>query len=583
MLSFTALQLLSLCALLCCATTILVRDPSDPGNRNAALLLFAGAFWACCQLLWNTAQDAHTALALVRLSAGGWAAIGPLSARFILSVTGAPAPRLRRALPVFFAVSAMFAMLDWFTPWVHTSVSRVPWGWVYRFGWAYPAFYAITVTSFVWGLVVAIKVYRASRLESERTQGLWILAGIAQLLAIGSTTDGLLPWLGRPTYQLATSAYAVMGFVFAWSLTRFGYSILSPGTFATQIAESMSEGLALVRLDGRLRAVNAGLLRMLGLTRAEVESRRIDEILTLPLVEPPCEVEDVRAFLFGPDGQRIPVSLTSTLLRDGRGADTGLAVVVRDLREIDALQQRLVLSARMVAVGQLAAGVAHEVNNPTAYVRSNMLLLREYWANAAQLLAGAKDDGGKSDLFRDGAELIDESLEGVERIASIVQQIGRFTHADADSEARELADLSMVLDSAVRMAKPRLGKSIRLERAGSHIPPLECAPRQLEQVFLNLLVNAADAIGDSGTIRISTAIDGDDARVDVADDGSGIEPAHLARVFDPFFTTKPVGKGTGLGLSICYEIVQRHGGEIEVRSELGRGTVFSVWLPLPPQ
>ena len=123
---------------------------------------------------------------------------------------------------------------------------------------------------------------------------------------------------------------------------------------------------------------------------------------------------------------------------------------------------------------------------------------------------------------------------------------------------------------------------IQLVRSDESVPPIECAPRELEQVFLNLLLNAADAVGDSGTIRLSTFCDAARARVEVADDGSGIAPADLARVFDPFFTTKPVGKGTGLGLAISYEIVQRHGGEIEVRSELGRGTVFSVWLPLAP-
>jgi signal transduction histidine kinase len=324
--------------------------------------------------------------------------------------------------------------------------------------------------------------------------------------------------------------------------------------------------------------VNAGLVRMLGESRESRASRRIGDILSLSVLDPPAEVSEARASLVGASARRIPVSVTTILLRDGRGVETGLAVVMRDLRELEALQQRLVLSGRMAAVGQLAAGVAHEVNNPTAYVRSNMLLLREYWANATKLVGETSSSGEKSQLFFDGAELIDESLEGIERIASIVQQIGRFTHADGD--AREEADLEMLLDSALRMARPRLREGIHLERVSGDVPPIECAPRELEQVFLNLLLNAADAILGEGTIRISTGMDGERARIDVADDGSGIAPDHLTRVFDPFFTTKPVGEGTGLGLAICYEIVERHGGEIEVTSELGRGTVFSVRLPL---
>jgi two-component system, NtrC family, sensor kinase len=208
-----------------------------------------------------------------------------------------------------------------------------------------------------------------------------------------------------------------------------------------------------------------------------------------------------------------------------------------------------------------------------------MLLLREYWANAAKLLNVDPDKAEQGSVFADGAELIDESLEGIERIASIVQQIGRFTHAGDGT--RELAELEPLLDSALRMARPRLPPGVTVERYADPMPLLECAPRELEQVFLNLLLNAADAIGDNGTIRVATSV-GEDGRacIDIADDGSGIEPANLARVFDPFFSTKPVGEGTGLGLAICYEIVQRHGGEIEVSSELGRGTVFSVRLPL---
>jgi signal transduction histidine kinase len=249
----------------------------------------------------------------------------------------------------------------------------------------------------------------------------------------------------------------------------------------------------------------------------------------------------------------------------GHGANRQLAGQIAERERVEGVLRQ---AQRLEAVGQLAAGVAHEVNNPTSYVRSNLLLLREYWQKPAE---------ERASIHGDGAELIDESLEGVERIASIVQQIGRFSRGAGDE--RERADLNLILDAALRMARPRLGE-VTIERSPSALPEIDCAPRELEQVFLNLLLNAADAVGDAGTIHVASAVVGARARVDVADDGSGIAPEQLARVFDPFFTTKPVGKGTGLGLAISYEIVQRHGGEIEVRSELGRGTVFSVWLPL---
>jgi signal transduction histidine kinase len=576
---FTLLQLADLCALLVCATIILARDPEDRGNRAAAILLYTGAGWSSLQLLWSITDSPELAIRLIRLSSVGWAFMPPLVSHFILEVTRSPAPMLRRALPYLFAWSVAIVILDNTTPWVCSRVFLMPWGWAYASGPIAPLSLHVTMGALVCALVVAARAYRQSKLETERSQGLAIATGIFPLLLVGGLTDAVFPWLGHPMVQLSTTTYAIMGVMLAWSLSRFGYSILSPGTFASEITATLSEGLALLRLDDHIRSANEGLARILGRPLDQLESLRIDQILSLPLLDPPREVAEVRAWLFGPSSERIPVSVSARMLRDSRGLETGLAVVVRDLREIEALQRRLVLSGRMMAVGQLAAGVAHEVNNPTAYVRSNILLLREYWSNAAELFQGRADTQEKGGVFADGTELIDESLEGIERIASIVQQIGRFTHAD--DGRREMAELEPLLESALRMARPRLRSGVTVERYAEPVPALECAPRELEQVFLNLLLNAADAIGDSGTIRIATLV-GEDGRahIDVADDGTGIEPEHLARVFDPFFSTKPVGEGTGLGLAICYEIVERHGGEIEVSSELGRGTVFSVRLPL---
>src|SRR5262249_5888284 len=212
--------------------------------------------------------------------------------RFIVEVTGAPAPRLRRALPFFFAISASYVVLELTTSLVHTHVVRTSFGWVYVFGPAYPLIYTVIVGSFGWGLIVATRAYRASTLASERGQGLWIAAGIVQLLCVGSLTDAILPWAGRPGPQLATTSYALMGVIFAWSMRRFGYSMLSPGTFAAQITESMGEGLVLLRLDGRIRSVNAGLVHMLGLSRERVLSLRIGDLLSLPLIAPPQPLRD---------------------------------------------------------------------------------------------------------------------------------------------------------------------------------------------------------------------------------------------------------------------------------------------------
>ncbi|MGH7290237.1 MAG: histidine kinase N-terminal 7TM domain-containing protein, partial [Myxococcota bacterium] len=462
MLAFTALQLLACAAMLVSATTILVRDPADRGNRQAALLVYSGAFWGLCQLLWTTADDPRAVFALMKLSALGWVGVGPLTARFIISVTGQPAPRMDRAVRGVFALSAVVLLCEWITPWMHTGVARQPWGWTYKCGPLYPLFFLTTVGVLLSAVSVASTAYRETRLESVRSQANWIAFAILQLVVVAAITDGILPFFGVAVPQLATTSFAVTGVLLAMSLHRFGYSILSPGTFSREISEAMSEGLLLVRMDGRVRSANGGLARILGQPREQLEGRSVSEILALPRLEPPRELRDQRGQLEGRDGQRIPVSVTASLLRDGRGAETGLAVILRDLREIEALQRRLVLSGRMAAVGQLAAGVAHEVNNPTAYVRTNLLLLREYWQNVTALLE--KHGLSRSDdahvVFSDGTELLDESLEGIERITAIVDQIRRFSHGGTGE--RERAELHLLLETVARMARPRLRPDVQI-------------------------------------------------------------------------------------------------------------------------
>ncbi len=238
----------------------------------------------------------------------------------------------------------------------------------------------------------------------------------------------------------------------------------------------------------------------------------------------------------------------------------------------------LVTSDRLAAVGHLAAGVAHEVNNPLTYVRSNLGQLRAHWSFVQKLLADRALDDEAQLILGEGEELIDESLEGVERAVSIVRDIKGFAHSG--SETHESVELNMLLDSVLRVASPQLGPEVRIDRRYAASICVTGSGQELKQVFLNLILNASQAIGDTGTIRIETREEGNHAVVSVVDDGAGIDPEALEWLFDPFFTTKPVGQGTGLGLSISHEIIKRHGGEIHVESLPGEGSRFSVQLPL---
>jgi two-component system NtrC family sensor kinase len=287
-------------------------------------------------------------------------------------------------------------------------------------------------------------------------------------------------------------------------------------------------------------------------------------------------VRDAETRLRTVRGDQVPVALSSTLVRDRRGWTIGLVLVVRDLTEVVSLRNRLVTAGRLAAVGELAASIAHEVNNPLAFIRTNLSLLASHW----KTLAGAVAPGRASELREvvgEGEELIEESLEGVERTASFVRDVKGLSHAGV--EAREVEDVNVLVQSVIRVAAAQNRKGGSIETDLGQLPLVRCVRQELKQVFLNLLINAIQAIDEGGRIVLRTRAASGGVLVTIEDDGHGIAPENLDRIYDPFFTTKPEGEGTGLGLAISAEIVRRHDGRIEVESEPGRGTRFHVWLP----
>jgi signal transduction histidine kinase len=245
-----------------------------------------------------------------------------------------------------------------------------------------------------------------------------------------------------------------------------------------------------------------------------------------------------------------------------------------------ALEERLREVQKLEAIAQLAAGLAHEINNPMAYVRTNLNVLRADWDELRKELEAQGDEANATRLA-ECDDLLAESAEGVDRTIAIVRDVRDLAHgANAPAEPVELDE---VVDEALRVAASQAGPGVRLERERGELPPLLGSPGRLRQVVVNLVVNAIQAVGAEGSVRVTTAQRGRLALVRVEDDGPGIEPGVRQRLFEPFFTTKPVGQGTGLGLYVSYEIVRAHGGEIRVDSEPGRGSRFEVRLPLPPR
>jgi len=248
-------------------------------------------------------------------------------------------------------------------------------------------------------------------------------------------------------------------------------------------------------------------------------------------------------------------------------------------QELRQTQAQLLQAEKMKSLGQLVAGVAHELNNPIGFVHANLQLLDEY---VKKLMDGPASEAEAQRIADAITKLLLRSREGTERVKKIVQDLRTFSRMD-QAELQEV-DLHEEIDRTLALMEPRLKNRITVERDYGDLPRVHCYAGQLNQVFLNLLINACDAIDEQGTIRIKTRPTADGVRLEFEDDGPGIPEAVQSRIFDPFFTTKPIGVGTGLGLSLSHGIIERHDGKISVASTPGVGTVFTVELPLqaPP-
>ncbi|MEQ2318547.1 ATP-binding protein [Xanthomonas euvesicatoria pv. euvesicatoria] len=266
---------------------------------------------------------------------------------------------------------------------------------------------------------------------------------------------------------------------------------------------------------------------------------------------------------------------------------------------LNGAQDKLLQSEKMASIGQLAAGVAHEINNPIGYVHSNLGSLQEYlrslftlieaYERALQapdpkaLIPEIDEIRNRADIdfiSRDLPQLMAESREGIERVTRIVRDFKDFSYSDR-SESWKMVDLHAGLESTINIIWNELKYKVTLERNYAELPLVECLPSELNQVYMNMLLNAGQAIVERGTITVTTGRDeAENVWIQFQDSGAGIAPDLLQRIFDPFFTTKPVGSGTGLGLSISYGIINKHHGRIDVESTPGQGASFRITLPI---
>jgi two-component system sensor histidine kinase HupT/HoxJ len=388
--------------------------------------------------------------------------------------------------------------------------------------------------------------------------------------------------------------------------------------FLRSVLSAMSDVLLVCDRKGVVKQVNQALLRLTGLAEEVMVGRRIEEFLAdtasrrlldmaAIVARGHCDaLQDCEVNFTGPDRTGIPVAVNCSALRDRSQRLQGMVLVGRPVGELrrayrdlsaahetlKRTQQQLVQSEKLASLGQLVAGVAHELNNPISFIVGNIFSLRRYLARIgeyldavhggvdAQALRLLREQLRIDHSLRDLGPLIDGTTEGAERTRDIVDALKRFSAVDRDPD--QIFDLAEVVERSVHWvstAAPRRFAVINGTRGPLLVRGSES---QMQQVIINLLSNAADAMSETAEPQVDIAASVENATVSVSfrDNGSGIAPEALGRIFDPFFSTKPVGQGTGLGLSISYGIVERHGGRLEACNHPDGGAAFYVHLPL---
>ena len=349
--------------------------------------------------------------------------------------------------------------------------------------------------------------------------------------------------------------------------------------------ESLAEGVAVVGLDGSILDWNSGAERLFGWSKAEALGRRPGALLEpeggdgLTARVLSCASGDRRTAeertLRRRDALELAVEVAALPLRDAEGRNVACVAIFRDVDERKRLQARLQVAERLAALGTLAAGVAHEINNPLSFVSANLS-----WLQAQMGRTWPAPGAARADVEAAFAD----ALQGAERIRSIVRDLQAFSIGPDGDEAQP-TDVNEALEFPLRVADGAIRHRARLVKDLGRVPRVAAGASRLGQVFLNLLVNAAHAIppgrAPENQIRLSTRHDEPSGRVvvEVADTGVGIRAEDLNRIFDPFYTTKPTGVGSGLGLFVCQGIVTALGGELTVESQPGMGSTFRVWLP----
>jgi signal transduction histidine kinase len=557
------------------ASVVLARDPTARRSRIAAGILACAAIWSLCDLLAHVLMNPAVALSLIRVSILPVLALPPLALQLVLEENEALRQRYSRALFPIWLCLGLSVPASLFSPALISGVVWTHWGWMAQLGPAYFwGFVPVTVCVIVAFLAFRTQSRLMTRMELREGR---VFAWIATLLlAMIPATEVVTPLLEIAAPRLGALTVTVLGAILWFLSLNLGEYVPPPSAFAREMLDTLSDGVALINRAGTIRSANPAFDRLALIPPDNRRDVSVSERLGISLEELPDGGAEFETTLHRGDGSTIPVSATRSDLRDVDGSKLGSVLVIRDLREVAKLRRRLVAAGRLAAVGELAAGIVHEVNNPIEFIKSNLNSLHKNDASIMDILRRELAPAELPEALREGHHLIGQSLQGIARVASIVKEVRGFSHMGPTGQ--QMNDVNALIEDVVRIALPQLRASATLVREYGELPSIECAGQDIKQVLLDLILNAASSLGGSGTIRLCTARDGDMISIVVEDDGRGHSQKQVERIFDPM----PGGAVTESGLDLCVaeQIVRQHEGEIRMESGLGQGSTVTVRLPI---
>jgi PAS domain S-box-containing protein len=568
------------------AARILLRPAKAPVHWLLAGLLVSMAGWitanALSQLTMGTAWGAGGVPALV---------LGcPLTVLYLLTLAfQARVARFEKSPRFCLAVAAPFvplALLIASNPWHHLVLRMRPSPLLPLSAWAGPGFWAFQLWSYAYmltGLSFALHGLRPSAPPGERRRMGLIVA--ASLLPLAAHTLTLLEWLPLD-YPVTPGAMGVSALLIVVAIDRYGLLEVQP-LVQRDVIEELHDGVVLADADGAVVDVNRAGERLLGRPREALAGRSLAGLLRelapagsaealADRLGAATEAGSIGAEIRTGDGRWLEVRGGG--VRAFAQQPSGRFLLLRDRTEERSRERLLQQRQRLESVGVLAAGVAHEVNNPLAFVRANLAHLEQLAARLPKLAEGCGPEVAPEVL--EMGDVVAESVQGLDRIARIVESLLHFARPPV--EELQAVCLNRVAEQALRFAALHRGAPLRVETAlAPALPPVEGSEDRLVQVVLNLLLNARRALEgrDDPRIRVETSVEGAAVVLRVRDNGSGVPPEIAERIFDPFFTTRGPGEGTGLGLAIAYDIVRELEGSLELEAQAGGGACFALRLP----